>query len=254
MRSSRRFAIGLEAWSHTSGQTRPGLALMASSASKFASLASNFVPAYLLNSRSERCDDAFQSPSADAARQPTRRSSDCISFAVSCGGYRWAAMKSALGPRPSVGRRPAPFSRPPVWQRSAAAFSLAILSASAFSAACLSASALATAASASFLRCSAAAALASSICLAFSAASRASSAALAAAAAFSCSAFLARSAASRPFSSSACRAFRGRSCACLLGRDLLQLRLGEAGIEPVRDKLSRKASHASRLPACSASS
>jgi len=48
-------------------------------------LASSFVPAYLLNSVSERCDEAFQSPSAEAVRQPTRRSSDCTSFVISCG-------------------------------------------------------------------------------------------------------------------------------------------------------------------------
>lgn len=32
-------------------------------------LASSFVPAYLLNSVSERCDEAFQSPSAEDAAE-----------------------------------------------------------------------------------------------------------------------------------------------------------------------------------------
>src|SRR5207237_1678953 len=70
----------------TSGQTRPGFAFSASSASTLASFASNWVPAYLLNSVSERCDAAFQSPSAAADRQPTRRSSLWTDFARSPGG------------------------------------------------------------------------------------------------------------------------------------------------------------------------
>jgi len=45
-----------------------------SNASKLASLASSFVPAYLLNSVSERCDEAFQSTPAEAVRHARSRS------------------------------------------------------------------------------------------------------------------------------------------------------------------------------------
>src|SRR5258708_13764270 len=72
---------GLKPCSQASGQTRPGLSLMASSASRLASLTLNFVPACLLNSVSERCDAVLHSPSAAPVRQPTRRNSACTDLA-----------------------------------------------------------------------------------------------------------------------------------------------------------------------------
>jgi hypothetical protein len=48
-----------------------------------ASFTSNLVPAYLLNSASERREVLFQSPSAAEVRQPTRRSSNRTSLATS---------------------------------------------------------------------------------------------------------------------------------------------------------------------------
>src|SRR5882757_2858487 len=76
---------GLKPCSQASGQTRPGLSLMASSASRLASLTLNFVPACLLNSVSERCDAVLHSPSAAPVRQPTRRNSACTDLARSAG-------------------------------------------------------------------------------------------------------------------------------------------------------------------------
>ena len=67
----------LKPCSQTSGQTRDVFSLIASSASTLATLTSSLVPAWRLNSVIERCDAAFQSPSAAAVRQPTRRSSAC---------------------------------------------------------------------------------------------------------------------------------------------------------------------------------
>src|ERR1700681_3950064 len=82
----QRSPSGLDPCSHTSGQTRSDLSLIASSVSRLASLTSSLVPACRLNCASERCDAVFQSPSAAAVRQPTRRSSICTDFAISAGG------------------------------------------------------------------------------------------------------------------------------------------------------------------------
>src|SRR5213078_2085671 len=68
----QRSPSGLKPCSQTSGQTRDGLSLIASSASVLASLTLSLVPACRLNSAIERCDAAFHSPSAAPLRQPTR--------------------------------------------------------------------------------------------------------------------------------------------------------------------------------------
>ncbi len=168
----------LKPCSQISGQTRAGLSLMASSASRLASLTSNFVPACLLNNASERCDAAFHSPSAAAVRQPTRRNSLCTDFTSSaCGGPGFSEARLV----------------PP-----AAVLAVAALFSGALSAATVS--------PATRLR-SASAACCCATSLAFSAARRACSAALASASAFACCAFCAPSAASRVRSCSACRAF-----------------------------------------------
>src|SRR3981081_477245 len=83
----QRSPSALKPCSQTSGQTRDGFTLIASSASVLASLTSNLVPAWRLNSASERCEAVFHSPSAAPVRQPTRRSSVCTDFVISaCGG------------------------------------------------------------------------------------------------------------------------------------------------------------------------
>src|SRR5215469_4649237 len=71
----------------TSGQTRDVFCLIASSVSALTVLTSSLVPAFLLHSDRERCEAAFQSPSAGAARQPTRCSSVCTDLVKSaCDG------------------------------------------------------------------------------------------------------------------------------------------------------------------------
>ena len=60
----QRSPSALKPCSQTSGQTRDGFCLIASSVSRLATLVSSLVPAWRLNSVSERCEAAFHSPSA----------------------------------------------------------------------------------------------------------------------------------------------------------------------------------------------
>src|SRR5262249_20333485 len=83
------------------GQTRDDLCLIASSVSVLTVLMSSLVPAFLLNSDSERCDVAFQSASAGAVRQPTRRSSawtDLVRSACDVPASRDATLVVLSGP------------------------------------------------------------------------------------------------------------------------------------------------------------
>src|SRR4051794_31532208 len=91
----------LKPCSHTSGQTRDGFCLIASSVSTLAVLTSSLVPALRLKADSERCEVAFQSPLASSLRQPTRRSSVCTDLVISAGagaaGFSDAIFSDATG-------------------------------------------------------------------------------------------------------------------------------------------------------------
>ena len=104
---TQRSPSALEPYSQISGQTRAGLDLIASSASRLASFTSSPVPAFLLNSSSERRDALFHSPSTDPVRQPTRRNSVCTDFtsSVADGGDGEAAAGSADGEWNKASRR-----------------------------------------------------------------------------------------------------------------------------------------------------